>query len=68
MTVVATARSRLCGAVVIGALGIVYGDIRTSPIYTFRECLRSSGEAGSEVVLGLLSLVFWALMVVVTIK
>jgi KUP system potassium uptake protein len=63
-----TARSPLRRAVVIGALGVVYGDIGTSPIYTFRECLKSSGEAGSEVVLGLLSLVFWALMVVVTIK
>ena len=68
MTVAAAARNPLRGAVVIGALGVVYGDIGTSPIYTFRECLKSSGEAGSEVVLGLLSLVFWALMVVVTIK
>jgi KUP system potassium uptake protein len=68
MTVVAATRNPLRGAVVIGALGVVYGDIGTSPIYTFRECLKSSGEAGNEVVLGLLSLVFWALMVVVTIK
>ena len=66
--VVAAARNPLRRAVFIGALGVVYGDIGTSPIYTFRECLRSSGEAESEAVLGLLSLVFWALMIVVTIK
>jgi KUP system potassium uptake protein len=68
MTVAAMARNPLRRGVVIGALGVVYGDIGTSPIYTLRECLRSSGEAGSEAVLGLLSLVFWALMVVVTLK
>src|SRR5215471_12134277 len=58
----------LRGAVVIGALGVVFGDIGTSPIYTFRECLKAAGDAGNEPVLGLLSLVFWAIMIVVTIK
>ena len=54
----------------IGALGVVYGDIGTSPIYTFRECLKAVGSNGSgaEAVLGMLSLVFWALMIVVTVK
>ncbi len=60
-------------ALVIGALGVVYGDIGTSPIYTLRECLKAAGATGAEsagtaVVLGLLSLVFWALMIVVTAK
>ncbi len=60
-------------ALLIGALGVVYGDIGTSPIYTLRECLKSAGatgteSAGTEIVLGLLSLVFWALMIVVTTK
>ena len=56
-------------ALVIGALGVVYGDIGTSPIYTFRESLKAAGEApGTNVVLGLLSLIFWTLMIVVTIK
>ena len=60
---------RLKPALVIGALGVVYGDIGTSPIYTFRESLKAAGEApGRGVVLGLLSLIFWTLMVVVTIK
>jgi KUP system potassium uptake protein len=56
-------------ALVVGALGVVYGDIGTSPIYTLRECLKAAGGANAtEVVLGLLSLVFWALMIVVTAK
>ncbi len=60
---------RLKPALVIGALGVVYGDIGTSPIYTFRESLKAAGEApGKDVVLGLLSLIFWTLMIVVTIK
>src|SRR5580700_8035719 len=56
-------------ALVVGALGVVYGDIGTSPIYTLRECLKAAGGGNAtEVVLGLLSLVFWALMIVVTAK
>ncbi len=55
----------------LGALGVVYGDIGTSPIYAFREALAASagGEvAARENVLGVLSLIFWALTVIVTIK
>ncbi len=56
-------------ALVIGALGVVYGDIGTSPIYTLRECLKAAGGMVSpEVVLGLLSLIFWSVMIVVTAK
>nr|WP_145167038.1 potassium transporter Kup [Rhizobium sp. SJZ105] len=57
---------------VLGALGVVYGDIGTSPLYAFREALHASGQVpdavvGSEV-MGLLSLIVWALTIVVTIK
>jgi KUP system potassium uptake protein len=55
----------------LGALGVVYGDIGTSPIYAFREALHASaggGAASRMAVLGVLSLIFWALMVIVTIK
>ena len=56
-------------ALVVGALGVVYGDIGTSPIYTLRECLKAAGGTASpEIVLGLLSLVFWSVMIVVTAK
>ncbi len=59
----------LRGAMIVGALGVVYGDIGTSPIYTLRECLKSAGSGNApEAVLGLLSLIFWALMIVVTAK
>ena len=54
---------------VVGALGVVYGDIGTSPIYTLRECLKATGgTVQPEVVLGLLSLIFWSVMIVVTLK
>ncbi len=54
---------------VVGALGVVYGDIGTSPIYTLRECLKAAGgTVQPEVVLGLLSLIFWSVMIVVTLK
>ncbi len=60
---------RVRPALVLGALGVVYGDIGTSPIYTFRESLKAAGEAPSQgPVLGLLSLVFWTLTIIVTVK
>src|SRR5512132_2715894 len=54
----------------VAAIGVVYGDIGTSPLYTLKECF---GEAyGIAItppnVLGLLSLVLWALILVVTVK
>lgn len=57
---------------VLGALGVVYGDIGTSPLYAFRESLHASGQVpdmvdGAEV-MGLLSLIVWALTIVVAIK
>lgn len=59
------------GLLILGALGVVYGDIGTSPIYAFREALRAaSGGGGLERadVLGVVSLIFWALTLVVTVK
>lgn len=54
----------------LGALGVVYGDIGTSPLYALRECF--SGHYGlaanHDNVLGVLSLIFWSLIIVVTIK
>ncbi|MBU0582073.1 MAG: potassium transporter Kup [Alphaproteobacteria bacterium] len=55
----------------LGALGVVYGDIGTSPIYAFREALHAAShdEAATRIeVLGVLSLIVWALTVIVTIK
>ncbi|MGR9221488.1 potassium transporter Kup [Rhizobium leguminosarum] len=55
---------------VLAALGVVYGDIGTSPLYAFREALRATGESGAyqENVLGILSLIVWVLTIVVTLK
>ncbi len=57
------------GAVSLSALGIVFGDIGTSPLYTLKTVLALTGERPDPVaILGVLSLVIWTLMVVVTIK
>ena len=53
---------------VIGATGVVYGDIGTSPLYAFETALDVTGEFSPAVVLGVLSLIFWSLMLSVTIK
>lgn len=54
----------------IAALGVVYGDIGTSPLYAFKEAIAAAGDGMGEeaAVLGVLSLVFWSLLLVVTIK
>src|SRR5438132_1286205 len=63
-------RGRYLAALALSALGVVYGDIGTSPLYALRESFH--GTHGIPVspgnVLGVLSLVFWALVLVVTIK
>ncbi|HVV86871.1 MAG TPA: KUP/HAK/KT family potassium transporter, partial [Kofleriaceae bacterium] len=57
----------------LGALGVVYGDIGTSPLYAVRECLawphsQHALYPDEPTVLGVMSLVFWALMLVVVMK
>jgi KUP system potassium uptake protein len=52
-----------------GALGVVYGDLGTSPLYAMRECFGQHGVKPTDAnVYGILSLVFWSLLVVVVIK
>lgn len=54
---------------IIATLGVVYGDIGTSPLYAIKECFASTGLAANELnVLGVLSLIFWSLLLVVTLK
>ncbi|WP_108513726.1 potassium transporter Kup [Bradyrhizobium algeriense] len=59
-------------ALMLGSIGVVYGDIGTSPLYALREAIvAASGHAGTaspQAVLGVLSLILWALIVVVTLK
>jgi KUP system potassium uptake protein len=54
----------------VTALGVVYGDIGTSPLYALRECFSGhyAIEATHDNVLGVLSLIFWALIIVITLK
>ena len=58
------------GAALIAAIGVVYGDIGTSPLYAFKESLGAAGYTPGDAatVLGLLSLVFWSLAIVVSVK
>src|SRR5271156_1808236 len=60
-------------ALMIGSIGVVYGDIGTSPLYALREAVVAAsgtdhGELTREAVLGVVSLILWALFVVVTLK
>jgi KUP system potassium uptake protein len=60
------AKAALC----IGALGVVFGDIGTSPLYTMKECMAHLPEGVDQVsgVYGVLSLIFWLLVLVVSVK
>jgi KUP system potassium uptake protein len=59
-------------ALALGAIGVVYGDIGTSPLYAVRESVNAAigpgGTVTREVVLGVLSLILWSLVVVTTLK
>jgi KUP system potassium uptake protein len=55
----------------LGTLGVVYGDIGTSPLYALKESLAAAATGGTvtrEMVFGIVSLILWALIVIVTIK
>jgi len=58
------------GGLLVGALGVVFGDIGTSPLYTLHECF--AGEHPLDLdranILGILSLIFWSIMVIVSVK
>jgi len=59
-------------ALLLGSIGVVYGDIGTSPLYALREAvIAASGPTGvvtPQAILGVLSLILWALIIVVTLK
>ncbi|MDQ0465530.1 KUP system potassium uptake protein [Caulobacter ginsengisoli] len=52
----------------LGSVGVVFGDIGTSPLYAFREALGQAGTIRAEAVMGVVSLALWALILVVTVK
>ena len=59
-------------ALTLGSIGVVYGDIGTSSLYALRESVLAAGgvseAASAEIILGILSLIIWALILVVTVK
>lgn len=57
-------------SLLLGALGVVYGDIGTSPLYALRECFHETHGLAvtADNVLGIVSLIFWSLFIVVTVK
>ncbi|HEY5288637.1 MAG TPA: potassium transporter Kup [Caulobacteraceae bacterium] len=61
---------RRFGGLMLGSMGVVFGDIGTSPLYTFKTAAGQAarGAVGAPEVLGIVSLMFWGLMIVVTIK
>ncbi len=65
----ATSKSALA-TLALGALGVVYGDIGTSPLYTIKECFHGihAVEPNQSNILGVLSLVAWSLTIVVSLK
>jgi KUP system potassium uptake protein len=64
------ATGRYLAVLTLGALGVVYGDIGTSPLYALRECFSGAHPfaPNHENVLGILSLIFWSLIIIVTVK
>ena len=55
----------------LGSIGVVFGDIGTSPLYAFREAVAGAAQGAPPsraIVLGVLSLILWALLIVVTAK
>jgi KUP system potassium uptake protein len=62
------AMSAAGGTLVLGALGVVYGDIGTSPLYTLKTAYASAGGATPEIALGLLSLIVWTLIIITSVK
>jgi KUP system potassium uptake protein len=58
-------------ALTLGSVGVVYGDIGTSPLYAFKVAAKAAAESGQvtrDTVLGVLSMILWSLIVVVTLK
>src|SRR5580658_3191068 len=61
--------TRTTATCVLGAMGVVYGDIGTSPLYALEASMTAAGSPTDRLaILGVLSLIFWSLLLVVTLK
>ena len=63
-----THTARPLGPLMLGAMGVVYGDIGTSPLYTLKTALEWAGGATPDVALGMFSLIVWTLIVTTSVK
>src|SRR5882724_5619667 len=59
---------QLRAAAGLAALGIVYGDIGTSPLYAFKQAAAAGGTLSPETVMGVVSLILWSLILIVSLK
>jgi KUP system potassium uptake protein len=59
---------RLPAAAALAALGIVYGDIGTSPLYALKQAAKASGTLSPEIIMGIASLILWSLILIVSLK
>ena len=67
----ATDTSKKLLALAVGSIGVVYGDIGTSPLYAFKEAITAANEHGAggvNAILGVLSLMVWTIVLIVTLK
>ena len=55
-------------ALMLGCIGVVYGDIGTSPLYAIKQAAKAAGDTGPESIIGMLSLMVWCLILIVTFK
>src|SRR5215471_11849427 len=55
-------------AAAIAALGVVYGDIGTSPLYAFKQAADAGGTLSPDTIMGILSVILWSLIVIVSFK
>jgi KUP system potassium uptake protein len=62
------AAPHLSAAATLTALGIVYGDIGTSPLYAFKQAAQASGTLSPDTILGLASLILWTLIIIISLK
>src|ERR1700749_2128736 len=61
-------RPRNAAPNILTALGIVFGDLGTSPLYTLHTIREVMGKAGASAIIGILSLIIWALILTISIK
>jgi KUP system potassium uptake protein len=59
---------KISSSLMLGALGVVYGDIGTSPLYAFKQTVLMAGDTSAQTIIALLSLIIWSLLLVVTFK